>query len=159
MNEQIIAQFENLLNPAAKRYLRRIIAGEVPLVLESGVNPIPEGLDSEQMRVVHQIAQAATAENLNLPRIVNSGVLRSRGGGGNAPTSEVDLYNMLYNVTSGRTLGEAGPPDPAAQVSSSRVPGEGSARGRDVGLSRGATAASSSSQPSQPLRSASICRV
>jgi len=111
MNEQIIAQFENLLNPAAKRYLRRIIAGEVPLVLEPGINPIPEGLDSEQTRVVHQIAQAASAENLNLSRIVNSGVLRSRGGGGNAPTSEVDLYNMLYNVTSGRTLGEAGPPD------------------------------------------------
>jgi hypothetical protein len=111
MNQQIIAQFENLLNPAAKAYLMRIVSGDVPLVLGEGVSPIPDGLNSRQMRVVHQIAQANNAEDLNLPGIINSGVLRSRGGGGNAPQSQAELYNLLYNVTSGATTGPIGPPD------------------------------------------------
>ena len=136
MNDQIISQIKNLLSPAARAYLQKIVDGKVPLKRTPGISPLPEGLDSTQVSMLHEIAQANEPGDLVISRIVNSGVLRTTGGGPTAPKSAEDLYNKLYDIVSGKTIGPSGPPDPARQVSSSRVPGEGSAQGRDVNLSR-----------------------
>ena len=136
MNDQIISQIKNLLSPAARAYLQKIVDGKVPLKRTPGISPLPDGLDSTQVSMLHEIAQANEPGDLVISRIVNSGVLRTTGGGPTAPKSAEDLYNKLYDIFSGKTIGPAGPPDPARQVSSSRVPGEGSARGADVDPSR-----------------------
>lgn len=132
MNDQIISQIKNLLSPAARAYLQKIVDGEVPLERPQGVSPLPEGLDATQVSMLHEIAQANEPSDLVIARIVNSGVLRTTGGGPTAPKSAEDLYNKLYDIVSGKTIGPAGPPNPAGQPSSSRVPGEGSAQGRDL---------------------------
>ena len=58
MNDQIISQIKNLLSPAARAYLQKIVDGKVPLKRTPGISPLPDGLDSTQVSMLHEIAQA-----------------------------------------------------------------------------------------------------
>lgn len=111
MNNQIISQIRSLLSPAALAYLNDLVAGRQPLETGTGIGATPEGLTAAQARVVRSIVQAEDNTDLSASSIINSGILRTRGGleSDNIPQSEQELYDRLYNITTGESLGALGP--------------------------------------------------
>lgn len=111
MNNQIISQIRNLLSPAALAYLNALVSGSQPLETRPGISATPEGLTAAQARVVRSIVQAEDETDLNASSIINSGILRTRGGlaSDNIPQSSQELYDRLYNITTGESLGALGP--------------------------------------------------
>jgi|GEM_PF-1625950 len=111
MNNQIISQIRDLLSPAALAYLNDLVAGRAPLETGTGIGATPSGLTAAQARVVRSIVQAQDNTDLSASSIINSGILRTRGGleSDNIPQSEQELYDRLYNITTGESLGALGP--------------------------------------------------
>jgi hypothetical protein len=118
MNNTLLTAIIPYLEPAARKYLRQIMRGEMPATDEPGINPRTDniGLTPTQIKAVRELATAATGQDVNFTRLTNILAKRNYSLDINFPGSKEELWQTVRNVLADPSTNQpVGPPASPSQ--------------------------------------------